>query len=198
MSGLDCAKVTNEEIVDVPSRESDPPTVIRWEIVIGPDGGEIVKPCEVMAWTTMRQVRFKGIVWKRGDPDTDFSAMYHKYPYALFVFCGNAEQDGMSVTGYGSPGGGSACIRGRLRALGIPTGQCRVGFRALTPGVKAIIDNAIDNIATALDQGGYTTVFFPMDPRTRSLGHGIFQVDRAVSDYIIERLKEMEYRWFEY
>jgi len=198
MSEPSCTKEVNGEIEHALGRESDPPTVIRWEIVIGPDGGEIRKQCEEMAWRTMRQVRFKGIVWKRGDPDTDFSTMYDKYPHALFVFCGNAEQDGMSVTGYGSPGGGSACIRGRLRALGIPTGQCRVGFRALTPAVKAIIDNAIDNIAAALDQGGYTTVFFPMDPRTLSLGHGIFEVGRDVSDYIFRRLKDMEHCWFEY
>ena len=67
-----------------------------------------------------RRIVIEGIQFKPNDPNTDYGRMINNPDFnnALFIFNDN-------TSGYGT--GGNACIRGKDRALGLPTGHIESG-----------------------------------------------------------------------
>src|SRR5271166_1136832 len=93
-----------------------------------------------------------------------------QYHDVLFVFNDNEEQyilhRDMPKSFEGCrAGGGNAEIRPYQcetppRAAGIPTGGKGVGYKALTPDVKKVVDEAISSIANIAKASGYKRIFY--------------------------------------
>ena len=116
---------------------------------------------------------------------------------AFFVFNDNEQQfrahqsDPTDPAGCG-PGLGNGAIRpwqcaDPPRAGGVPTGTGGVGYAALTPEVRSIVDEAVAAIRGTVAAHGYRRVFYSSDGHG-SLGAGTFQVADDVKAYIVERL----------
>jgi hypothetical protein len=130
--------------------------------------------------------------------DFGWMIQQEKYARSLFIFNDNETQfnafhanepSGLSV------GGGNAVIRpfqggAYPRAAGIPTGD-GVGYQALDANVKEVIDQAIGYIKQLLGSGNYEEIVFSTDQEGETLGTGIYEVDRAVLDYIFQKLMEI-------
>ena len=120
---------------------------------------------------------------------------------SLFIFNDNVE-DHLS-SGFGM---GNAAVRpynrhGRYsslpRSVGIPTGYSRRagGFTGLTPEIRKIIDDSIDEIRRLVIKHGYRRIFFSADstkPGHRpQIGTSIFKVNPEVISYITDSLYEL-------
>ena len=131
--------------------------------------------------------------------DGDFSWMIEQpeFSSALFVFNDNEgqfyeHQRQIGTTHRCSEGGGNAAIRPYEcspvpRATGIPTGN-NGGYQSLSPETKRVIDDAVAHLDSLLATEAYDTVVYSWNQQTQTLGSGIFDVDRAVLDYIVEQL----------
>ena len=131
--------------------------------------------------------------------DGDFSWMIEQpeFSTALFVFNDNEEQfyehqRQIGTTHRCSEGGGNAAIRpyecsSVPRATGIPTGN-NGGYQSLSPETKQVIHDAIAHLDSLLATEAYDTVVSSWNQQTQTLGSGIFDVDRAVLDYIVEQI----------
>jgi hypothetical protein len=139
--------------------------------------------------------------WMRNQPG---------YERAYFIFNDNEEQflahqqDPRSADGC-SPGGGNAAVRSWQcetppRAGGVPTGSdADLGYQALTPKVKAIIDRAVVAIEACVRQYEFDKVIYSSCVRGISpnctldddLGTGIFHPSEEVRSYIVSKLKQI-------
>jgi hypothetical protein len=124
----------------------------------------------------------------------DFSWMIERPEHAdsLFVFNDNEEEY------FGRDchaGGGNAAIRPYQcedppRAAGVPTGSNGAGYASLTPGVRAVLDDALARVAGLVATGRYRRVVYS-DDGAGSLGTGIFQVGEDVKDHIVRGLRSL-------
>lgn len=135
-------------------------------------------------------------------PDTvgDFRWMIEQPEYddALFIFNDNEGQfrshQGLMGTDHRcGAGGGNAGIRPYQcltppRAMGIPTGEYG-GYDYLDDATQGVIDEAITHLAALLATGRYERVVYSWDPHSQTLGTGIFEVGREVTDYIVEQIE---------
>jgi hypothetical protein len=157
------------------------------------------------------EMKIIGVVFSGEGKAGDFAWMRNQsgYERAFFVFNDNEQQfiahqkDPKSPEGC-SPGGGNASARPWQceippRASGIPTGtNADGGYRLLTPHVKAIIDQAVETIETAMRQYGFDTLIYSSCIRGSSpnctmeddLGTGIFQPSPDVRRYIVLQLRK--------
>ena len=151
----------------------------------------------------MVQVRVVRSTFSGRDMEGDFSWMIEQpqYARALFVFNDNETQFRAFHAGKReglSAGGGNAAIRpyqghSPQRAAGIPTGDHgEGGYIALSPHVKNVIDQAVAHIATLLRTGDYDQLIFSYDATKQTLGTGIFEVAREVTDYIMNAMLAFE------
>jgi hypothetical protein len=139
-------------------------------------------------------------VFTSPETEGDFAWMIEqpKYAQSLFIFNDNETQ--FKAFHANEPnglyaGGGNAIIRpfqagAHPRAAGIPTGD-GVGYQALDTNVKDVIDQAIGYIKQLLGSGNYEEIVFSTDQEGETLGTGIYEVDRAVLDYIFQKLMEI-------
>ena len=130
----------------------------------------------------------------------DFRWMIEQPEFAdcLFVFNDNdsqfrSHQQRLGTEHVCHAGGGNASIRPYQcvqppRAMGIPTGDDG-GYRALDAHAKSVIDEAIAYLGELLATGRYHRVVFSWDSARETLGTGIFDVAREVTDYIVERIE---------
>jgi hypothetical protein len=144
-----------------------------------------------------------GATFDRPGAYGDFGWMLQnpEFDDALFVFNDNEGQfrafreDPHGGPGC-SPGGGNAAIRPYRcqdppRAAGVPTGDGG-GYQRLDDNARAVIDEALDVIATLLATGRYRRVFYSAsrdDPAL--LGTGIFDVGDDVRRYVVQRLRAL-------
>ena len=138
-------------------------------------------------------------VYFSGGRDGDFVWMEKQPEHAdtLFVFNDNERQfyehqRQIGTTHRCSEGGGNAAIRpyecsSVPRATGIPTGN-NGGYQSLSPETKQVIHDAIAHLDSLLATEAYDTVVYSWNQQTQTLGSGIFDVDRAVLDYIVEQI----------
>jgi hypothetical protein len=132
------------------------------------------------------------------------------YERTYFVFNDNEVQflahqnDPTSVAGCGA-GGGNAGVRPWQceqppRAGGVPTGTgADSGYQALTPQVKAIIDQAVTAIKADVERHGFDRVVYSSCVKGSSpnctldddLGTGIFHPSEEVRSYIVSKLKNI-------
>jgi hypothetical protein len=77
------------------------------------------------------------------------------------------------------------------RAAGIPTGAGGRGYRALTPQVREVVDDALSVIDDLLATGRYDRVYYSAADGGGGLGTGIFQVAEEVKHYITARLAHL-------
>ncbi len=127
----------------------------------------------------------------------DFAWMINQPEYAntLFVFNDNEKQFRAFLKGDPSgvmDGGGNAGIRSYQghtprRAAGIPTGDGG-GYSELSEHVKSTIDLAVAEIKTLLDSGLYDQLVFSYNAEKNTLGTGIFNCAREVTDYIMNQI----------
>ena len=143
-----------------------------------------------------------GSVFSGGGREGDFGWMVERPEYAdaLFVFNDNEEQflayraDPESDSGC-ARGGGNAAIRPYRctrppRAAGVPTGTLAGGgYAALTDHVRSVIDKAVAEIRMVAETYRYERIFYSAADESGALGTGIFTVDAAVRDYIVEQLR---------
>jgi hypothetical protein len=142
-----------------------------------------------------------GLVFEGQGKEGDFNWMItqNQYSDALFVFNDNEDQysehrDHPTETGSAAScaaGGGNAIIRPYQclippRSIGIPTGP---GYDSLTPSVKAILDQAIENVYVVATKEGYKRVFYNAEDVGGELGTHIFVVGDDVNQYIVNKLK---------
>ena len=132
--------------------------------------------------------------------DGDFGWMIDQADFArtLFVFNDNEvqfyeHQRKIDTAHSCDPGGGNAVIRPYEcvqppRAAGIPTGQDG-GYRALSATAKTAIDSAIGHLDALLATGDYDSIAISWNERSQTLGTGIFEVDQAVLDYIVNQIE---------
>ena len=116
----------------------------------------------------------------------------------LFVFNDNEHQFRAHQARVGtehrcSAGGGNAAIRPYQcqlppRACGIPTGDDS-GYDRLDEPTRAVIDEAITHLDLLLATGRYLRVVYSWDGRRHTLGTGIFEVAREVTDYVVEQVE---------
>jgi hypothetical protein len=132
--------------------------------------------------------------------DGDFNWMISQDQYrdALFVFNDNEDQyyehrdHPTEVAGAGClAGGGNAIIRPYQcrtppRSIGIPTGP---NYSSLTPDVKRILDEAIDNVHHIASKENYRRIFYNAANASGDLGTHIFPVGEEVKQYIVTKLK---------
>jgi len=125
----------------------------------------------------------------------DFSWMVRQAQYQkdLFIFNDNEEA---FRSGSLAAGGGNAIIRpykGSVppRAWGIPTGDRRGGYTALTDGVRATILEAVEQIRSLCEQHSYERLHFSATRDRRDLGTGIFTVAPGVRAFILEQLRQL-------
>lgn len=120
------------------------------------------------------------------------------YDDCLFLFNDNEGQFRAHQANAGSEhrcgsGGGNAAIRPYQcqlppRAMGIPTGEYG-GYAALDERTRCVIDEAIAQLDLLLATGRYERVVYSWDGRSQTLGTGIFEVAREVTDYIVEQIE---------
>ncbi len=139
-------------------------------------------------------------VYEKGGEDGDFDWMIiqPKYIDTFFIFNDNEtqfreHQDGKP--GGCDAGGGNAGIRPYQcitppKAGGIPTGDNGVGYPALTPEIKGVIDEAVAKIKSVLDANQYTQVIYSSDGKG-GLGTNIFTPSADVTQYIIDEIKSL-------
>ena len=113
-----------------------------------------------------------------------------EYAKTLFIFNDNEEQFNSRSC---IAGAGNAIIRpyqchSPPRASGVPTGSHAKGYTALTPHVKATIDEAINRIVTICESHHYNQVIYSVDENGQ-LGTGVFIVEPSVKAYIVSQLK---------
>lgn len=79
------------------------------------------------------RIAIEGIQFKTNDPNTDYRQMINNPDFnnALFIFNDN-------TSGYGT--GGNACIRGKDRALGLPTGHIESGPNQSAGGFTSLVE----------------------------------------------------------
>jgi hypothetical protein len=125
----------------------------------------------------------------------DFGWMIQRSEYSdgLFIFNDNQEA---FYTKYKRKGGGNAIIRpyrykNPKRAVGVPTGTKRGGYKQLTPFEKRVIDDAIAEIKSSLDAGNYKRVFYSAESDGKTLGTSIFVVNEDVKKYIVSELQKL-------
>ncbi len=152
----------------------------------------------------MTNVAVIGSVYRGAGREGDFAWMIEQPRYArtLFVFNDNETQwrahrrDPADPAGC-SPGGGNAVIRPFQsveppRAVGIPTGDAGGGYHALTPEVRAVLDQAIDTVRALLATGRYDELVYSASSHDPDdLGTGIFRVAPEVRAYIVTGLRSI-------
>ena len=132
--------------------------------------------------------------------DGDFAWMIDQVDFArtLFLFNDNEaqfyeHQRKIDTAHSCHPGGGNAIIRPYEcvqppRATGIPTGQDG-GYRSLSAKAKTAIDNAIGHLDALLATGDYDSIAISWNEHSQTLGTGIFDVDQAVLNYIVDQIE---------
>lgn len=118
-----------------------------------------------------------------------------EYANTLFIFNDNETQFRAFLNGERSgviDGGGNAGIRSYQghtprRAAGIPTGDGG-GYSELSEHVKSTIDLAVAEIRALLDSGLYDQLAFSYNAEKDTLGTGIFNCAREVTDYIMNQI----------
>ncbi|CAB4963054.1 MAG: hypothetical protein F2842_10855 [Actinobacteria bacterium] len=120
------------------------------------------------------------------------------YDDCLFLFNDNEGQFRAHQASAGTEhrcgsGGGNAAIRPYqchvpARSLGIPTGECG-GYTALDERTRSVIDEAIAQLDVLLATGRYERVVYSWDSARKTLGTGIFEVAREVTDYVVEQIE---------
>lgn len=133
----------------------------------------------------------------------DFTWMVEQpnYAHAFFIFNDNESQfrdfhDHETLarpTSACTPGAGNGAMRpwqceSPPRAGGIPTGDGGLGYPALTEYVRSVIDRAVAAIEKAIEENGYTEVYFSSD-ETGGLGAATFNPSDDVRAYIVAKIR---------
>jgi len=142
-----------------------------------------------------------GVIFEKNNECGDFNWMIkqHEYNDSLFIFNDNIEWHKLSFSS-----GGNACVRNYNKygeyknypqSAGISTGTFKdMGFKKLTPEVKEIIDNEINEIIELIKIHKYKRIFYSQDKliKTPKIGTKIFVVTDDVLDYILMKIYELE------
>ena len=132
------------------------------------------------AWrqSQQRRIAIEGIQFKPNDPNTDYRQMINNpdFENALFIFNDN-------TSGLGT--GGNACIRGKERAVGLPTGyndrQRFGGFTTLAEA-ETYIPSAISTISDYVSTHPEIDRIFYCCDSAGLLGVGIFAQQLSVGE----------------
>ncbi len=135
------------------------------------------------AWrqSKQRRIAIEGIQFKPNDPNTDYRQMINNPDFhnALFIFNDN-------TSGYGT--GGNACIRGKDRALGLPTGHIESDLIRSTGGfitlaeAETYIPPAISTISDYVSTHPEIDRIFYCCDSAGLLGVGIFAQQLGVGE----------------
>jgi hypothetical protein len=137
-------------------------------------------------------------VYKKSGEEGDFGWMIkqEKYQDYLFIFNDNEEYHDSNCRG-----AGNAVIRKynkfnkklvRPRSAGIPTGTLEDGgYTELTPYVKSIVKNSIEEIKEIIQLYGYKKICYSSE-KDGILGTGIFRVNRDVLVYITKKILKLK------
>lgn len=119
---------------------------------------------------------------------------------ALFVFNDNegqwaAHRAPGHVLGSCTEGGGNAAIRplqcvAHPQVIGVPTGAGGVGYAAVTPHVRAVLDEALDAVGALLATGRFDRLVYSATS-SGALATAIFTVGHDVNQAIVDGLRRL-------
>lgn len=116
------------------------------------------------------------------------------YEDSLFIFNDDEKRRRWNISGRGN-----AIIRkynryslpSRPRSAGIYTGDGKSGYDELTPRVKDLIDECIEEIRNIIKTHKYTKIYYSAKTPNGLLGTAIFNVHPDVIEYITNEIKKL-------